>query len=159
MTRTTVEPVTAAHLEALIAGDAVFEERFGIRVAPDYLAFPESLAYVVPDPAWSAHLIIDPDSNELVGFGGYKGPPRDNTVEIGYSLSPEHQHKGHATRASQEWIRRARAAGVTTVLAHTLPEPSASTRVLERCGFVMVGETTDPDHPEEEIVVWRWERA
>lgn len=38
--------------------------------------------------------------------------------------------------------------------AHTLPERNASTRVLEKCGFTLVGEVVDPD----DGVVWRWER-
>jgi hypothetical protein len=44
---------------------------------------------------------------------------------------------------------------VTTVLAHTLPEESASTAVLTKCGFVHTGDAHDPD----EGTVWRWERA
>jgi hypothetical protein len=39
------------------------------------------------------------------------------------------------------------------VVAHTLAEESASTTVLERCGFVRVGELVD----ETEGRIWRWE--
>ena len=37
---------------------------------------------------------------------------------------------------------------------HTLPEPNASTRILEKTGFKRAGETIDP----ESGPVWRWER-
>jgi ribosomal-protein-alanine N-acetyltransferase len=43
---------------------------------------------------------------------------------------------------------------VRLVRAHTLPEPNASTRVLQKCGFVHVGEVMDP----EDGRVWRWQR-
>ena len=47
-------------------------------------------------------------------------------------------------RASQ-WIRQ--------VIAHTLPEPNASTRVLVKNGFRNAGPVLDPDDGR----VWRWE--
>ena len=49
-----------------------------------------------------------------------------------------------------------RDARVRTIRAHTLAETNASTRVLEKCGFKKIGETTDP---ENNLPVWRWERA
>ena len=36
-----------------------------------------------------------------------------------------------------------------------LPEATASTRVLRKCGFVHIGEVVDP----EDGPVWRWERS
>jgi RimJ/RimL family protein N-acetyltransferase len=36
-----------------------------------------------------------------------------------------------------------------------LPEPNASTRVLEKCGFKKTKELIDP----EGTFVWRWERT
>ena len=158
---TRIEAVTLEHVEALLAGDAVFTERFGMPVAPGYLDFPEALARTRDElvhgmpSEWYSHLIIDVDANTLVGFGGYKGPPTDGEVEIGYSVAPSHQRRGHATAAAQLLIEQARAAGVTRVCAFTLPESNASTRVLTRCGLTMVEVVEDA----EEGSVWRWERA
>jgi len=156
---TAVEPATLEHLDALLAGGGAFEARFGLRVVPGYLAFPEALQPArraliegIP-PEWSSYLIINPTAGELVGLGGFKGPPRSGEVEIGYSIAPERQRRGHATSAARQLIERARAAGVGVVCAHTLPEANASTRVLERCGMARAGETTDP----QEGPVWRWE--
>ena len=53
-------------------------------------------------------------------------------------------------------IERARDAGVESVVAHTLAEVNASTAVLERCGFVHVDTTADPDGDVTEDV-YRWE--
>ena len=43
-------------------------------------------------------------------------------------------------------------AAVKQVVAHTLPETNASTRVLEKVGMVFAGEVMDPDDGR----VWRW---
>jgi RimJ/RimL family protein N-acetyltransferase len=53
-------------------------------------------------------------------------------------------------------LEYARDAGsVRVVRAHTLIGPGASTRVLEKVGFSLLGEVIDPD----DGAVWRWERA
>ncbi len=51
-------------------------------------------------------------------------------------------------------VATARAAGCTTVIAHTLAEPNPSTSVLTRLGFTRTDTIEDPD----EGPVWRWER-
>jgi RimJ/RimL family protein N-acetyltransferase len=77
-------------------------------------------------------------------------------VELGYAVAPARQGRGIATAAVRILIDRARAAGATVVRAHTLPQPSPSTRVLIRCGFTQVGEVDDPDGDAGRV--WRWER-
>jgi len=156
---TRIQPVTLDHVDALMAGNAVFTERFGMPVATGYLDFPEALPRTRDELAngmpstWYSHLIIDADSNVVVGFGGYKGPPVDGEVEIGYSVAPSHQRRGHATAAAQLLIDQARVAGARLVSAYTLPEANASTRVLTRCGLTMTEVVDDV----EEGAVWRWE--
>jgi [ribosomal protein S5]-alanine N-acetyltransferase len=78
----------------------------------------------------------------LVCGGGFFGPPTDGgTVEIGYSVCPEWRHRGYATELVRELVEHAlRQAGVERVVAHTHPENPASIRVLERCGFLAIGE-------------------
>jgi RimJ/RimL family protein N-acetyltransferase len=44
---------------------------------------------------------------------------------------------------------------VARVRAHTRPSNTASTRVLEKCGFDFIGQVNDPDDGS----VWRWERG
>jgi RimJ/RimL family protein N-acetyltransferase len=158
---TRIQPVTLDHVDALLAGDDVFTDRFGMPVAPGYLDFPEALPRTRDElvngmpSEWYSHLIVDTETDTVVGFGGYKGPPVDGEVEIGYSVAPSHQRRGHATAAAHLLIDRARAAGVTLVCAYTLPEPNASTRVLARCGLTMTEVVEDAD----EGCVWRWELA
>ncbi|MGH3579118.1 MAG: GNAT family N-acetyltransferase [Mycobacterium sp.] len=104
---------------------------------------------------WGSHLFFD-DDGALCGVGGWKGPPSDGVVELGYAVAPERPGKGIATAVVRELLARASAAGVRCVIAHTLPEPSPSTGVLSRCGFVHVADVADPD-AEIDGVVWRWE--
>ena len=158
---TRIEPVSLAQVEALIEGDDVFTARFGMPVAPGYLDFPEALSRTRDElvngmpSEWYSHLIIDVDTNTVVGFGGYKGPPTNGEVEIGYSVAPSRQRRGHASAAAQLLIEHARAAGVARVCAYTLPEANASTKVLTRCGLTMTQVVEDA----EEGYVWRWERS
>jgi [ribosomal protein S5]-alanine N-acetyltransferase len=155
-----VVPVQLDWLEALAESDAVFEQRFGIPVVAGWVGFPEAVPYAVREARegdlgeWGSHLFFD-DDGALVGFGGWKGAPIDGVAEVGYAVAPERQGRGIASEVVRQLIERARAAGLTMVCAHTLPEPNASTKVLERCGFAFAGDVTDPD----EGTVWRWELA
>jgi RimJ/RimL family protein N-acetyltransferase len=156
---TLLQPATLAQIEALIAGDDVFATEFGLEVVPGYLPFPEALEHTRKglaeglDANWSSHLIVDPDAGELVGFGGFKGPPVDGEVEIGYGVAPAREGRGIATAAARLLTETAFARGVDVVVAHTLAEMNASTTVLQRCGMAKVRELVDPDDGP----IWRWE--
>lgn len=153
-----MEPATLTWLKALAEGDDVFSTRFGVPVVPGWAPFPEAISFALqtartgPPGPWGVHLFFDEDG-ALVGNGGWKGAPADGVAELGYAVAPERQQRGIATAVVRELVARARAAGVRLVVAHTFPEPSASTTVLDRCGFVHVGELVDPD----DGIVWRWE--
>jgi [ribosomal protein S5]-alanine N-acetyltransferase len=156
-----VVPARLDWLTALAEGDTVFSERFGVAVEPGWIGFPEALPFAVEaargrdgDP-WGSHLFFD-DDGALVGFGGFKGPPSGGRVEIGYAVAPSRQGRGIATAATRWMIDRARDSGVEAVIAHTLATPNASTAVLERCGFVHVDTTADPDGDVTDAV-YRWE--
>ncbi|HEY5874828.1 MAG TPA: GNAT family protein [Ilumatobacteraceae bacterium] len=159
--RIRVVPARLDWLTALVESDAVFTERFGVPVEPGWIGFPEALPFAVDaarrhgDDPWGSHLFFD-DDGALVGFGGFKGPPSEGRVEIGYAVAPSRQRRGIATAATRWMIDRARDAGVETVVAHTLADVNASTAVLERCGFVHVDTTADPDRDVTEDV-YRWE--
>lgn len=99
-------------------------------------------------PAWWFHYFVRKPAPtapaEAVGAGGYKGPPRDGTVEIGYSVVPEHRRRGYAAEATAGLVAHAFAEpGVVRVIAHTLPELAPSIGVLEKCGFRCIGEGSE----------------
>ncbi len=154
-----VDPARLDWLEALALGDEVFTARFGMTVVEGWVGFPEALPHAVAgarrrseDP-WGSHLFFDDIDGALVGFGGFKGAPRDGEVELGYAIAPARQGRGIATAVVGVLVARARAAGVTTVAAHTLGAENPSTAVLRKSGFVRAGDIDDPDQG----TVWRWE--
>ena len=158
---------TPEHLRALLAGTDVYERRFNIKVAEgvrDFLVGPEVSAEFLErlegpapaDPWKDGFAVVHSADSIVIGFSSFTGPPgEDEMVEIAYGIAPGYQNRGHATEAAQELIAYAFASGrVRTVRAHTLPQHNASTRVLLKCGFTLIGEVI---HSEDGIV-WRWER-
>ena len=108
----TVVPAWLEWLEALSVGDEEFTTRFGIPVEPGWVGFPESLPAAVdgvrraPDDPWGTHLFFD-DDGALVGFGGWKGPPRGGEAELGYAVAPGRRGRGIATAVVAELVARA----------------------------------------------------
>ena len=93
------------------------------------------------------------DTGGLIGAGGFKGPPEDGAVEIGYGLAPAWRGQGLALEAARGLVLFGLAdARVSVVRAHTLPEVNASTRLLAALGMRHVESLEDP----EDGLVWRW---
>jgi [ribosomal protein S5]-alanine N-acetyltransferase len=99
-------------------------------------------------------LFVLDEPRTLVGLGGYKGvPSSESVVEIRYAIAPAFRGRGLATVAVQRMAARGFAdPRVRFIDAHTLAYPNASTRVLEKCGFEMIGEREDP----EDGPLWHW---
>jgi ribosomal-protein-alanine N-acetyltransferase len=147
-------------LDAAIAGRDELARALGCDVAEGWDVFGGALRRtrdaLAGDPAsarWGMRFFVLDEPRTLVGFGGFKGPPSDGVVELGYAVAPSHEGRGLATAATQAMVREAFAApGVQAVIAHTRPEPGASARVLEKAGFVHEGEV-----PDEQIgTAWRF---
>jgi ribosomal-protein-alanine N-acetyltransferase len=164
--------LTAAHVElvvpslavldAAVAGDQQLGRELGYAVAEDWNGFSVALQRtrdaVAADPdriAWGTRLFVVPEPRTLVGWGGFKGPPREGVVEIGYEIAPQWRGRGLATAAGDARGREAIAeASVAAVIAHTLPERNGSVRVLEKLGFERDGEIVD----EQVGTAWRHRR-
>lgn len=122
-------------------------------VSADWLARVQSPSVDV----WTLGFdMVDRVTDAVFGTCGFVGPPGpDHTVEIAYGVDPAQESKGFATEAAAALTAWAFASGrVRIVRAHTLPQTNASTRVLTKCGFRLVGEAMDP----VDGLVWRWER-
>ena len=135
-------------LKAAAEGDQALARALGgCEVARDWRGFPEAVPTLrdslAADPRptrWGSRFFIHDAPRVLVGWGGFKGPPIDGSVEVGYAVAPEWQGHGLATCAVHKMVGEAYAAPeVDAVIAHTLPERSASVRVLEKAGFVPDG--------------------
>src|SRR5262249_22021454 len=103
---------------------------------------------------WGGDLVVDEAQALVIGTCGYAhGPEGDGTVEIAYFTFPEFEGRGYATAMASELLHRAlQSATVRDVVAHTLAEPNASTRILEKVGMHLVGEAQDP----EVGTIWVW---
>ncbi len=117
--RTTVPPIallpaTTAHLDALERDRDAFGALIGSAVPDGWPEFPESIGFTRdrlaahPDEAdWWMHFFLLPGSGELVGSGGFVGPPRDGTVEIGYEIAPAYRGRRLGVGAAAAHERRA----------------------------------------------------
>ncbi len=99
-------------------------------------------------------ILIDRESMGAVGLMGSKGGLSDlGDLEIGYGLNPECWGQGYATEALRALLPHWRATtGVRRVTAETCVSNVASARVLEKCGFVRVGEGWNKD--DGPLLLW-----
>ena len=152
---------TPVILQKILQGNAELAEYLEVMVPDHWTEFGESpFAYVLEkleeDPAsqpWWSWLPILRDENKLIGNCGYKGPPQNGSVEIGYEVIPAYRGIGLATEIAACLVDNAfNFPEINLIIAHTLPEENASCKVLKKCGFVFDKEIFDP----EDGLVWRW---
>jgi RimJ/RimL family protein N-acetyltransferase len=93
---------------------------------------------------------------EVVGLCGYRSPPTDGEVEIGYGVAAARRRRGYATTAVAAMLALAGAdPTLVRVRAVTAADNLISQRVLARSGFEP-GPVEDDPHDGEVI---RWRRA
>jgi [ribosomal protein S5]-alanine N-acetyltransferase len=146
-------------MDAALVGDDALAEALGHDVVSGWATFTEALqptrdglAANPSGSAWGARFFVEDDPPLLVGWGGFKGPPKDGVVEVGFDIAEARRGRGLATAATRAMLAEAFAdERVTAVIAHTLPERNASNRVLEKAGFQFAGEAREDDQ-----VVWRF---
>ncbi len=80
-----------------------------------------------------------------IGTCGFKFPPdARGCVEVGYSVLPAFQRQGLATEAVFALMDVAARHGAREVCAQTLPDLTASLRVMEKSGMVLTGAGSEP---------------
>jgi len=164
-------PLDSALIDAITHGASDIEASYGIRItnvmewsadvarqtAPLFARLPRSWP-------WGGYLAASSSSGDgpesstrrqVVGTCAFKdGPNAEGVVEIAYFIYPPYEGRGIATAMARALIAIARSQpNAPQVIAHTLPERNASTRVLEKSGLRFAGEVIDP----EDGRVWRWE--
>ena len=138
-------------LDAAIDDRPALGRGLACEVSEGWVVSPEALRRVrdalaadSESAGWGTRFFVLDEPRTLVGWGGFKGPPREGVVELGYEVAPRWEGRGLATAAVREMVREAFAAPeVQSVVAHTLAEPGPSVRVLEKADFVHTGEVPD----------------
>ena len=148
-------------LEAILDGEQSLSKLLDIHVPKNWSefglrVFKFSLERITEKPEtkkWWTYFPIEKKSNTLIGSCGFKGPPLNKTVEIGYEVSQSFRNKGFATEITNLLTEIAfKDKHVHTIKAQTLANNKASEKVLQKCHFKFVKEFLDPDN--ELIFEW-----
>jgi [ribosomal protein S5]-alanine N-acetyltransferase len=114
---------------------------------------PMQAAAVPSAERFGIWLIIERDTNTVVGDVGFMGPPDGGVVEIGFSVIPDRRRRGYATEAARTLIDWAfDDPAIREVIARSELENEASARVLHAAGFARIGEG-------RRVVRWRRTRT
>ncbi|HEY5552657.1 MAG TPA: GNAT family N-acetyltransferase [Opitutaceae bacterium] len=120
-------------------------------VKPVLATFAKMYETTPYQPPWIGYLASE--GEVLIGTCAFKSAPKDSIVEIAYFSFPGHEGRGVATRMAQKLVEISHATDPSvTVIAQTLPAHGASTRVLQKLGFIW---RRSLQHPEDGLV-WEW---
>ena len=118
-------------------------------IASIYPGFYGRVGY---NPPWIGYFFKQ--GEDIVGSGGYKGEPRGGKVEIAYSTFKRFEGKGIGTEICRHLVNLSLSTNPEIVItARTLPQDSASTNILRRNGFDLLGTVYDEDDGD----VWEWQ--
>jgi [ribosomal protein S5]-alanine N-acetyltransferase len=146
--RLLIIPYTYELVEAILKGKSELERVLGCKVSDEWPS--ETYAKRIPQKKekmkqypetsiWS-RIVIEKQSNTLIGEIGCKGGPNDKgVVEIGYGLVSKARNKGYATEMVSNltaWLLDR--SDVKKVTAECLDTNIPSARVLEKTGFHLV---------------------
>lgn len=145
--------LTPAVLAALVDADLDgASSAAGVKMTPFMLSYrwlwevrSEQLASTPSDIDWIARAVVDEESSVLGLAGFHEGPGDRGWVEVSYAIDPAFRRQGYghaALGAAIRWARGAR--GVRTVKASVSPDNRASLIILNKAGFLPVGEQIDP---------------
>lgn len=116
----------------------------------------EQMTAGVPACWCSTFYVIATANQHIVGSCGFKHAPMNGMVEIGYGISPDCRKQGAATSAVQALLQLAFEGGAQQVMAQVNPENLASTRLVQKLGFVNTGNYVDA--AQETLVRWKFNR-
>lgn len=146
-----LHPLTYEQLKLYLQNDGSLEKELNINRQPRDIHpdLRESLQNTL-SPEMEDHqnfhfftlwTMISKEYNCMIGDLCFKGEPCENgSVEIGYGIYPAFERKGYITEAVEVlclWAMNQKY--VRSVRAETLPDNIASQRVLQKNGFVFLG--------------------
>jgi RimJ/RimL family protein N-acetyltransferase len=134
--RLAIRPLAAAEREAML--DLWFDPA-NERVEPG--TSPEQVRAWVAALPWG---VWERASGELVGDCSLHFDTGFDEWELSYGLRRDRWGRGYATEAARACVRYGfETMSIERIVADVEPRNAASARVLEKCGFVRVGELED----------------
>jgi len=123
---------------------------------PNYTSGSEIAEILEDDPDCPVYYLVAfrTGSDEIVGTCslGFENATA-NEYSIGYNVKKDYWGNGYAVEMVHALIAFARTLGIKSITAPVAKENKASNRVMEKCGFAIVGESsfkksgTDIVHP------------
>ena len=87
---------------------------------------------------WAVHL---KPGLEFIGWCGLKARPERNKIDLGYRFKRNFWGKGYATEAAFACIKYGfEKLHLNRIIGRSIPDNTASLRVLEKCGMTYIGE-------------------
>lgn len=112
--------------------DPIFNSQEAKNLVEMYQGFYSNVGF---NPPWVGYVIIK--NNQVVGSCGFVGKPQNGRVELAYWTFQEFEGQGIAGFACRELIAIAKKENPKIIVtAKTAPEKNASTRILQKNGFV-----------------------
>ena len=134
-------PYTQENLALFNTDLSAFEERFGVLYRGEELdhllrGFLLKLEReIAADPEhylfFTEFLIVQKESDRIIGSIDYKYVPRDGLTEVGYGLNPLYEGRGFMTEALRAFLDFGKSLGIRTVRADTRPDNIAY--LVKRC--------------------------
>ena len=110
----------------------------------------EQIKSVPEDAGWIARMVVA-KGDVTVGLAGFHaGPGSQGWVEVSYAIDPAHRRQGfgHAALATVlDWARNV--PELRSVRASVAPHNRASIIILNKAGFLSIGEQFDPQDGRE----------
>ncbi|WP_231495844.1 GNAT family N-acetyltransferase [Paucisalibacillus sp. EB02] len=117
----------------------------GYKLGPHIGMYLEELKKDASALGWGVWLVIDKQTNNIIGDIGFKGKPdNENSVEVGYGITSTEQNKGYATEALKciiEWAFNSDS--VNKIIAECLEDNTPSIKVLEKLNMTMIKNDND----------------
>ena len=118
--------------------------------------YPDYYKRVGYHPPWIGYFVVN-DKDEIVGCGGYKGQPKDDTVEIAYGIFEKFEGQGVGTQICRQLVLLSLQTNpVLKIMARTLPENHASIAIVKRNGFECIGLVYDED--DGDVLEWEFKK-
>ena len=128
--------------------DALFDSPECQQLLEMYEDFYPKVGFHFP---WVAYLVIR--ENQVVGSCSFVGKPENGKVEIAYWTFKNYEGQGVASFACKEMVSIAKKENPKIIVtAKTATQYNASTKILEKNGFVY----TEVVHDEEIGHAWLW---